>query len=42
MYDLAVDWYAGRTDEGWIPPTAEEATAIFASHGFTGRFWELE
>jgi hypothetical protein len=41
MYDLSVDWYAGRMAEGWIPPDATEAEAIFGAHGLTGEFWSL-
>lgn len=42
MYDLSRDWYAGRMDEGWEPPTAEQAGAIFEKHGLTGPFWSLD
>jgi hypothetical protein len=41
MFDLSKDWYRGRLDEDWDPPTAEKAEAIFASHGLTGDFWRL-
>lgn len=41
MYDLSRDWYAGRMDVDWEPPTAEDATAIFSRHGLTGDFWSL-
>lgn len=41
MYDLSVDWYADRMAEGWIPPGASEAEAIFGAHGLTGDFWRL-
>lgn len=41
MFDLSKDWYDGRFDEDWDPPTAEEAEATFASHGLTGDFWKL-
>lgn len=41
MYDLSVDWYAGRLAEQWTPPDAAEAESIFAAHGLTGEFWRL-
>lgn len=41
MYNLSRDWYRGRMDESWEPPTAEETEAIFAKHGLTGPFWKL-
>ena len=41
MFDLSTDWYRGRLDEDWDPPTAEKTEAIFASHGLTGDFWRL-
>jgi hypothetical protein len=41
MYDLSGDWYAGRMDEDWEPPSAAEAEAIFGRHGLTGEFWRL-
>lgn len=41
MYDLSVDWYAGRLTEEWAPPDATEAEAIFTAHGLTGEFWRL-
>ncbi len=41
MYDLAIDWYAGRLDEEWNPPDATEAEAIFIAHGLNGEFWRL-
>ncbi len=41
MFDLSKDWYNGRFDEDWDPPTTEEAEATFASHGLTGDFWSL-
>jgi len=41
MFDLSKDWYDGRFDDDWDPPTAEQAEATFASHGLTGDFWRL-
>lgn len=41
MYDLSVDWYAGRLSEEWTPPDATGAEATFAAHGLTGEFWRL-
>lgn len=41
FYDMSKEWYANRTEEDWEPPTPEEATALFARHGFVGQFWEL-
>jgi len=41
MYELSQDWYAGRMEVGWEPPTAEEAEAIFSRHGLAGEFWRL-
>lgn len=41
MYDLSVDWYAGRLSEEWTPPDATEAEAIFSAHNLTGDFWAL-
>jgi hypothetical protein len=42
MYDLSADWYAGRMDEDWEPPTAEQAQTMFENHGLTGQFWSLQ
>ncbi len=41
MYDVSKDWYAGRMDEGWQPPTAEQAEQTFRRHGLSGEFWSL-
>ena len=41
MYELSQDWYAGRMEVDWEPPTAREAEAIFRRHGLTGEFWGL-
>lgn len=41
MYDLSKDWYRGRMDKDWVPPTPEEAEAVFARHGLVGGFWKL-
>jgi hypothetical protein len=41
FYDLSVDWYRGRMDADWQPPSAEETAAIFRRHGLTGSFWSL-
>ena len=41
LYNLSQDWYRGRMDEDWEPPTAEGAESIFERHGLTGPFWEL-
>lgn len=41
MFDLSKDWYAGRMEEDWQPPTAAEAETLFARHGLTGPFWRL-
>jgi len=41
MFDLSKDWYDGRFDDEWDPPTAEQAEATFALHGLTGDFWRL-
>jgi hypothetical protein len=41
MYDLSRDWYAGRLDEQWSPPSAAQAGEIFTRHGLTGDFWRL-
>ena len=41
MFDLSKDWYSGRMEEGWEPPTSEQAEAMFAKHGLTGDFWKL-
>lgn len=41
MYDLARDWYRGRMDEDWNPPSPAEAERIFARHGMVGDFWKL-
>jgi hypothetical protein len=41
MYELSQDWYAGRMEVGWEPPTSEEAEAIFRRHRLAGEFWRL-
>lgn len=44
IYDMSGDWYEGRMDESWDPPTpeaAEAAEAIFKAHGLVGEFWSL-
>ena len=41
MFDLSRDWYRGRLEVDWSPPTAAEAEAMFAKHGLTGDFWAL-
>ena len=41
MYDMSGDWYEGRMDESWNPPSPEVAESIFEAHGLTGEFWSL-
>ncbi|MFZ0014263.1 MAG: hypothetical protein WAL25_09135 [Acidimicrobiia bacterium] len=41
MFDLSLEWYAGRMGSDWEPPSAADAEAIFARHGLTGPFWRL-
>lgn len=41
MFDLSRDWYGGRLEVEWSPPTPAEAEAMFARHGLTGDFWAL-
>lgn len=41
LLEMSKDWYRGRMDEDWDPPTTEAAQAIFAKHGLTGDFWKL-
>lgn len=41
FFEMSKDWYAGRMDEAWEPPTTETAEAIFGKHGLTGDFWKL-
>lgn len=41
FYDMSKDWYRGRMDEEWNPHSAEDAMAIWSSHGLTGDFWTL-
>lgn len=41
IYELSRDWYAGRMDEDWRPPGADQAEAMFRRHGLTGEFWTL-
>ncbi len=41
MFDLSRDWYSGRLDVEWSPPTPAEAEAMFVKHGLTGDFWSL-
>lgn len=41
MYELSRDWYLGRMDEDWEPPTVESAERVFREHGLTGSFWSL-
>ena len=40
-FDLSRDWYRGRLDIGWVPPTPAEAEATFARAGLEGAFWSL-
>ena len=42
VYELGREWFAAFLDEDWRRPTAGEAEAIFARHGFTGEFWRLD
>ena len=42
MFQVAADWYAGRTELGWIRHDAQGASEIFARHGLTGEFWQLD
>ena len=41
MFELSMDWYEGRMDVDWAPPTPEQAESVFARHGLTGEFWSL-
>lgn len=41
VFEMSREWYRGRVDEDWVPPTIEEAEAIFARHGLTGDFWKM-
>ena len=41
FFEMSMDWYSGRMDEDWDPPTPDTAEAIFAKHGLTGDFWKL-
>jgi hypothetical protein len=41
MFDLSRDWYGGRLEVDWSPPTAAEAEAMFTKHGLTSDFWSL-
>lgn len=41
QWRLAHAWYAGRLDPGFRRRTPEEAEALFAELGLTGRFWRL-
>ena len=40
-WELSVKWYGNRLEPDFRRPTVDEARAIFASVGLTGRFWEL-
>ena len=42
LYELGAEWNATRLNFDWDPPSAAEATAIFAKHGLTGSFWSRE
>jgi hypothetical protein len=42
VFDMSVDWYGGRLDEDWMPPTPQEASSVFARHGLVGDFWALD
>ena len=41
VYELSTDWYAGRMERDWNPPTAARAEAVFRAHGLVGEFWRL-
>lgn len=41
MFELSGEWYEGRLNEAWQPPTVSEAEAVFAAHGLSGDFWRL-
>ncbi|MCH8983122.1 MAG: hypothetical protein IH943_03340 [Acidobacteria bacterium] len=41
IFEMSVDWYAARLDEDWRPPSPQEASSLFASHGLVGDFWAL-
>ena len=41
FYDMSKDWYAGRVEEDWDPFTPEQASELWARHGFDGSFWSL-
>jgi hypothetical protein len=40
-WDLSVKWYGNRLARDFQRPTIDEARAIFASVGLTGKFWTL-
>ncbi len=42
MCEVSADWYQGRTELGWIRHDTAGAAGIFARHGLTGPFWELD
>ena len=41
QWELARIWYANRMAPDWRLRTPEEAEAVFASLGLTGKFWRL-
>lgn len=41
FYDMAKEWYEGRTEEEWEVPSPYVRKALLRRHGFTGEFWTL-
>jgi hypothetical protein len=42
MWRLAKVWYGDRLHDDHRRRTPEEATAVFAELGLTGRFWDMD
>ncbi len=42
LWLFAQDWYGGYLNEVWRKRTPEEARALFARHGLTTSFWNLD
>ncbi|MCA0911272.1 organomercurial lyase [Qipengyuania gaetbuli] len=42
MWLFASEWYGDYLREPWKKRSVEDASAVFAKHGFEGDFWRLE
>ena len=42
LWGFARDWYGGYVHEPWRKRTAAEIREVFARHGLTGPFWDID